>query len=28
VLEALREMTASDEEFRGEARALLGVELP
>lgn len=26
VLEALREVTASDEEFRAEARALLGVE--
>jgi hypothetical protein len=26
VLERLRELTASDEEFRGEARALLGVE--
>ena len=28
VLETLRETTASDEEFRSEARALLGVEAP
>jgi RNA polymerase sigma factor (sigma-70 family) len=28
VLEQLREMTASDEEFRREARTLLGVEIP
>ena len=26
VLEKLRELTATDEEFRGEARALLGVD--
>jgi hypothetical protein len=28
VLELLREMTASDEEFRQEARSLLGITLP
>jgi RNA polymerase sigma factor (sigma-70 family) len=28
VLETLRDLTGSDEEFRDEARALLGVELP
>jgi hypothetical protein len=28
VLEKLRETTASEEEFRDEARALLGVEAP
>jgi hypothetical protein len=28
VLETLRETTASEEEYRAEARALLGVEAP
>ena len=27
-METLRDVTASDEEFRSEARALLGVEAP
>jgi hypothetical protein len=28
VLDKLREITASEEEFRSEARALLGVDVP